>query len=111
MVIFFINGIFFLLFEIILPLDSDILDYIFFYEQNDHPIKEILERLGYQMIGYSLLIFGALILNEIVVLNFLGFNKNISERSANDSLAELNINSENNGVNEGIINNQESEDN
>ena len=93
-----------ILFEIILPLDSDFLDYIFFHEESDHPVNEILERLGYQMIGYSFLIFGALMLNEIIVLNFFGFNKNtflnIAERSTNDSLALLNINTENDTISE-----------
>ena len=50
-------------------------------------------------IGYSILFLGALILNEIIVLNFLGFNKNtflnIVERSTKDSVALLNINNEN----------------
>ena len=105
-----------ILFEIILPLDSDILDYLIFGEESDHPLNEILERLGYQMIGYTFLIFGALILNEIIVLNFLGLNKNtflnIAERSANDSLAVLNINSENDSVSSGQFNHsQESDDN
>ena len=104
-----------ILFEIILPLDSDILDYIFFAEESDHPVHEILERLGYQMIGYTFLIFGALILNEIIVLNFLGFNTNtflnIAKRSENDSYALLNINNENDNANEGqLYHNQESEE-
>ena len=51
------------------------------------------------MIGYVILFFGALILNEIIVLNFLGFNTNtflnIAKRSENDSYALLNINNEN----------------
>ena len=100
-----------ILFEIILPLDSDILDYIFFGEESDHRVNKILERLGYQMIGYAFLIFGALIISEVIVLNFLGLNKNIEERRANDSLALLNINNENDNVNEGqLYHNQESEE-
>ena len=63
------------------------------------------------MIGYTFLIFGALILSEIIVLNFLGLNKNIEERRANDSLALLNINNENDNANEGqLYHNQESEE-
>ena len=43
-------------------------------------------------------------LNEIIVLNFLGFNTNtflkIAERSGNDSVSLLNINNENDNVND-----------
>ena len=88
-----------ILFEIILPIDSDILDYFIFGDENGRPSKDIFVRFGYQMIGYVILFFGALILNEIIVLNFLGFNTNtflnIAKRSENDSYALLNINSEN----------------
>ena len=86
-------------FELILPLDSDILDYIFFAKEEDHLLNDILKRICYQTIGYIFLILGALILNEIIVLNFLGFNLNtflnIVKRSENDSVALLNINDEN----------------
>ena len=84
-----------ILFELIFPIDSDILDHIIFNSHNDHAKEEIFERFGYQMIGYVILFFGALILNEIIVLNFFGFNKNIAERYTNDSAALLNINNEN----------------
>ena len=84
-----------ILFEIILPIDSDILDYFIFGDENGRPSKDIFVRFGYQMIGYVILFFGALILNEIIVLNFFGFNKNIAERYTNDSAALLNINNEN----------------
>ena len=88
-----------ILFEIILPIDSDILDYLIFHDENGKSIKYIMVRFGCQMIGYVILFFGALILNELIVLNFLGFNTNtflnIAKRSENDSYALLNINSEN----------------
>ena len=86
-------------FELILPLDSDILDYLIFDTKIDHGLKDILKRIAYQTIGYIILIIGALILNEIIVFNFLGFNTNtflnIAKRSENDSVALLNINDEN----------------
>ena len=84
-----------ILFELILPIDSDVLDHLIFDTHNDHVKEEIFERFGYQMIGYIILFLGALILNEIIVLNFFGFNKNIAERYTNDSAALLNINNEN----------------
>ena len=62
--------------ELILPIDSDILDYLFFDSANDHIPEQILERFCYQMIGYIIIFIGALILNEIIVLNFCGFNTN-----------------------------------
>ena len=59
-----------------MPIDSDILDYIVFNSANDHIPEQILERFIYQMIGYIIIFIGALILNEIIVLNFCGFNTN-----------------------------------
>ena len=81
-----------------MPIDSDILDYLLFHSANDHVPKEILIRFAFQMIGYIILFIGALILNEIIVLNFCGFNTNtylnILERSKNDSIILLNINND-----------------
>ena len=95
-ILFNYSPILIILFELIIPLDSDFLDFLIFGNEKDHPLNEILERFGYQMIGYVFLIFGALMLNEIIVLNFLGFNTNtfinIAKRSENDSIALLNIN-------------------
>ena len=91
-----------ILFELILPIDSDILDYIIFRDENGRPSNNVFTRFGYQIVGYVILTFGALILNEIIVLNFYGFNTNtflnIAKRSENDSVALLNINSENDSV-------------
>ena len=84
--------------ELVSPIDSDILDYLFFRDQNDHHIKEIWIRFSFQTIGYIILFIAALILNEIIVFNFWGLNTNtylnISQRSKKDSIAYLNVNNE-----------------
>ena len=93
-----------ILLELVLPIDSDILDYLLFHSTNDHALKEILKRFEFQMIGYIILFIGALILNEIIVLNFCGFNTNtylnILARSKNDSFL-ININNDNNDNDKG----------
>ena len=84
-----------ILLELVLPIDSDILDYIVFNSANDHIPEQILERFIYQMIGYIIIFIGALILNEIIVLNFCGFNTNtylnIIKRSKKDLSISINI--------------------
>ena len=63
--------------DVIIPIDSDILDHLLFKTQNDHIPSEILKRFGIQLIGYVIFFFASLILNEIIILNFCGFSKNI----------------------------------
>jgi len=96
-------------FELILPIDSDILDYIFFAKEEDHLLNDILKRICYQTIGYIFLILGALILNEIIVLNFLGFNSNtflnIAKRSEKDSFIVPNVNDGNESAIDSQFNN------
>ena len=50
------------------------------------------------MIGYAIIFFAALILDEMIILNFCGFNKNtfskISVRAELDTLRELSMCSE-----------------
>jgi hypothetical protein len=62
--------------ETCLPIDNDMIE-IFYKEEAIQNKKNILYRALYQFIGYIIIIISALILNEILVLNFLGFNKNI----------------------------------
>jgi hypothetical protein len=87
-----------ILLEIILPIDSDILDYLVFNSTNDHIPDEILKRFLFQMIGYIIIFIASLILNEIIVLNFCGLNTNtylnILARTKNESVILLNINNE-----------------
>ena len=93
-----------ILLEIILPIDSDILDYLLFNSANYHIPDEILKRFLFQMIGYIIIFIASLILNEIIVLNFCGFSSNIYvnilARTKNESLILLNVNNENDSDNE-----------
>ena len=88
-----------ILIEAFLPLDSDIIKIILHDKNIDYIEKdESWKRFGYQNIGYLFLLFGALILNEIIIFNRWGFNRftvlNIkirAESDANDnSIFELN---------------------
>ena len=85
--------------DIIIPIDSDIFDDIIFKTNNDHQQIEIRKRFGIQLIGYAIIFLASLIFNEIIVLNFFGFSKNIylniSKRSREDTISLLNITSEN----------------
>ena len=80
-----------ILVELILPIDSDVIDLVLFDIEYDHKKDEVLKRFLIQLIGYIILFFGALILNEILILNFCGFNTNIylniSKRSKTDVLS------------------------
>ena len=67
-----------ILVEALIPIDSDIIK-IIIHQENPYITKNkkiFLKRFGYQTIGYTVLFFGALILNEIIIFNFCGFNKN-----------------------------------
>ena len=66
-----------ILVEDILPLDNDIIK-IALHQENEY-VKmirdKILKRFYWQTIGFAILFFGALILNEIIIFNFCGLNK------------------------------------
>ena len=68
--------------EAFLPLDNDIIKIIIGsgeeYIINNK--RKSLKRLFYQSFGYIFLFFGSLILNEIIVFNFCGFNNFTSEK-------------------------------
>jgi hypothetical protein len=88
-----------ILVEALLPLDSDIIK-IIFHDENDYIIKnkrKFLKRAYYQTIGYAILFVGALILNEIIIFNCCGFNKNTSSkitlRGKIDSISNLELGS------------------
>jgi len=61
--------------ETCLPIDTDMIE--IFYKEKVFNAGNILTRVLFQCIGYIIIIISALILNEILILNFLGFNKNI----------------------------------
>ena len=69
----------FILLESFLPIDEDVL-LIVFDKSKDFIIDNVIKRNIYQLFGYFLLFFASLILNEIIILNFYGFNKNTFER-------------------------------
>ena len=66
-----------------------ILDYAFFEDDRGGNLK----RFCFEIFGFIIVIFGALILNEIIIFNCLGLNENtyvyISERGEKDSGQEL----------------------
>ena len=86
------NSIFFIiLLEAILPFDSDVIRIILNIE-SDHVADQkgkILKRFFCQIAGYAFLLFGSLILNEIIIFNCFGLNKytfkDINRRGVNDS--------------------------
>ena len=61
--------------ETCVPIDNDMIE--IFYKEDVFNAGNILTRVLFQCIGYIIIIISALILNEIIILNFLGFNKNI----------------------------------
>ena len=95
-----------ILVELILPIDSDVIDLVLFDIEYDHKKDEVLKRFLIQLIGYIILFFGALILNEIVILNFCGFNKNthlnILKRSKEDMSSLIILNNDNEDDNNSI---------
>ena len=68
----------FILIESILPIDNDFLAIFFRGENRDK--DKILERTYIQAIGYGILFFASLILNEIIIFNFFGLNKNTKRK-------------------------------
>ena len=75
--------------------------YIFNYLIFEEEKRKHLKRFFFEIFGFIIVIFGALILNEIIIFNFLGLNentyKNIRERGEKDSGQELspNLNEDN----------------
>jgi hypothetical protein len=61
--------------ETCIPIDNDMIE--IFYKDEIFNKGKILARVSFQCIGYIIIIISALILNEILILNFLGFSKNI----------------------------------
>ena len=65
--------------ETCLPIDSDFIEYIFMKERREEEFflkEKIVQRSISQIIGYTIILIAALILNEIIILNFCGLNKN-----------------------------------
>ena len=86
----------FILIESCLPIDSDIFPIIFNNNVYDNETTEkIIKRTYIQVIGYIILFFASLILNEIIVFNFCGLNKNTFSKivlrgDLDSSLKEIN---------------------
>ena len=88
-----------ILVEALLPLDNDIIK-IALHQENDY-VKmirnKILKRFYWQTIGFAILFFGALILNEIIIFNFCGLNQftfgKINKRGENESINLMPISS------------------
>ena len=82
--------------EALLPIDNDIIPYILGKKIEEKEKK--LKRTYIKTIGYAILLFAALILDEMIILNFCGFNKNtfsrISFRAQLDTKRKLSIGSE-----------------
>ena len=71
----------FILIETLLPIDDDFLFLIFENRSDIEEQKEkIIKRTIIQLIGYIILFFAALIINEIIILNFYSFNKNTYDK-------------------------------
>jgi len=61
--------------ETCLPIDNDMIE--IFYRHDVYNKEKILTRVLFQCFGYIIIIISALILNEIIVLNFFDLNENI----------------------------------
>ena len=73
--------------ETCLPIDNDMIDLL--YKEKVNNKENIIPRALSQFAGYIIIIFSALILNEIIILNFLDFNKNIRENISSRSMNEV----------------------
>ena len=90
-----------ILVEALLPLDNDIIK-IALHQENEY-VKmirnKIIKRFYWQTIGFAILFFGTLILNEIIIFNFCGLNKytfrKINKRGEFESKTLITINSNN----------------
>ena len=65
--------------DFITPLLYDILNFFFL---DDNKESKNIKRYIYLIIGFLIIIFGALILNEIIILNFLGLSDNTYSKIA-----------------------------
>ena len=96
LILFNYSPLLIILVEALLLLDSDIIK-IILRQENDY-IKEnkdkFLKRAYYQQIGYAFLLFGALILNEIIIFNCCGFNKNTFSNIYSRGMMDSNVNFE-----------------
>ena len=73
--------------ETCLPIDNDMIE--IFYKKNVFNQDKILKRSLFQFIGYLIIILSALILNEIIILNFCNLNKNIRSNISARSRIEV----------------------
>ena len=73
--------------ETCLPIDVDMIE--IFYKDEVFNKEKILTRVLFQCIGYIIIIISALILNEILILNFLGLNKNIRQNITSRSTLDV----------------------
>ena len=85
--IFYFNLYLIIIVETCIPIDNDMIE--IFYKDNVFNAGKILSRVLFQCIGYIIIIISALILNEIIILNFLGFNKNIRLNIASRSKLDV----------------------
>jgi hypothetical protein len=81
------NLYFIIIVETCLPIETDMIE--IFYKEDVFNEENILPRVLFQCIGYIIIIISAFILNEILILNFFGLNKNI--RSNITSRSELDV--------------------
>ena len=85
---------FMIVLEACIPIDNDIISLFFGDKEEEKNKNNIIKRSFLQLAGYIIIFIAALILNEIIILNFLGLNKNIyseiSKRAAKDTSIELN---------------------
>ena len=81
------NLYFIIIVETCLPIETDMIE--IFYKDDVFNYNNILPRVLFQCNGYIIIIISAFILNEILILNFLGLNKNI--RSNITSRSELDV--------------------
>ena len=102
LIIFNYSPFLIILVEALLPFDNDVIKVfvhtVYIGEGEEYIEKQkdlILERFGYQTIGYIFLLFGSLILNEIIIFNFCDLNKytskNIYERGEIDKNSFIEI--------------------
>ena len=69
----------FILVETFLPIDNDFI-YLVILKGNANDKEKIIKRTIIQSIGYLILFFASLIMNEIIIFNFFDLNKNTFDR-------------------------------
>ena len=75
--------------ETCIPIDTDMIEIFYKEEEKIFNNKKILARSLYQLIGYIIILIAALILNEIIILNCFGFNKNIRSNISTRSVLDV----------------------